>query len=50
MGEMRNDYRILDTKPEVKRQLGRARNRWKDNIEMDLREIGLEGVDLIHLT
>jgi hypothetical protein len=26
-------------KPEVKRPLGRLRRRWKDNIEMDLREI-----------
>jgi hypothetical protein len=25
------------------------RREWKDNIRMDLREIGLEGLDLIHL-
>jgi hypothetical protein len=36
-------------KSEGKRQLGRPRRRWKDNNKMDLRETGLEGVDLIHL-
>jgi hypothetical protein len=27
-------------KPEWRRPLGRARDRWEDNIRMDLREIG----------
>jgi hypothetical protein len=36
-------------KPEGKRQLRRPRRRWEDNIRMDLREIGLHGMDLIHL-
>jgi hypothetical protein len=27
----------------------RPRRRWEDNIRMDLREIGWEGVDWIHL-
>ena len=27
-------------KPEGKRQLGRTRRRWEDNIKMDLREVG----------
>jgi hypothetical protein len=27
-------------KPERKRQLGRTRRRWKDNIKMDLQEVG----------
>jgi hypothetical protein len=31
------------------RPLGRPRSRCEDNIKMDLREIGLEGVDWIHL-
>jgi hypothetical protein len=35
--------------PEEKRSLRRPRCRWEDNIKMDLREIGLEGVDWIHL-
>jgi hypothetical protein len=45
MGEKRNAYRILVGKPEVKRPLGRPRRRWVDNITMDLREIGWDGVD-----
>jgi hypothetical protein len=32
-------------KPEGKRPLGRQRRRWLDNIKMDLREIGWDGVD-----
>jgi hypothetical protein len=32
-------------KPEIKRPLGRPRHRWVDNIKMDLREIGWDGVD-----
>jgi hypothetical protein len=45
MGETRNAYRILLGKPERKRPLGRPRRRWVDNIKMDLREIGWDGVD-----
>jgi hypothetical protein len=47
MGEKRNAYMILVGKPEGKRPLGRPRRRWMDNIKMDLREIGWDGVDLI---
>jgi hypothetical protein len=36
-------------KSEEKTQLGRHRCRWEDNIRMDLRETGLEGVDWINL-
>jgi hypothetical protein len=36
-------------KPEGKRPPGRPRHRWEDNIRMDLREIGWEGVDWIHM-
>jgi hypothetical protein len=49
MGEKRNAYRILVGKPERKRPLGKPRRRWVDNIKMDLREIGLDGVDWIDL-
>jgi hypothetical protein len=49
MGEKRNVYRILVGKPEGKRQLGRPRRRWVDNIKMDLREIGWDGVEWIGL-
>ena len=30
---------------EVKRQLGRPRRRWEDNIKMDLQEVGCGGMD-----
>jgi len=46
---MRNAYKILVGKSEGKRPLGRPRRRWKDNIRMDIKEIGWEGVDWIHL-
>ena len=36
-------------KPEVKRPLGRLRRRWKDNIKMDLREVGCDPGDWIVL-
>jgi hypothetical protein len=37
-------------KPEGKRPLGRPRRRSEDGIRMDLREIGLGGVDWIRLS
>jgi hypothetical protein len=37
-------------KPEGKRPLGRPRRRWVNNIKMDLREIGRDGMDWIDLT
>jgi hypothetical protein len=40
-----NAYEILIGKPEGKRQLGRPRSRWEDNMRMDLREIGWEGME-----
>jgi hypothetical protein len=49
MGEMRNAYKILVGKPGTKRPLGGSRRRWENNIRMDLREIGWEGVDWMHL-
>jgi hypothetical protein len=36
-------------KPEGKRPLGRPRRRWVDNIKMDLREIGRDGMDWLDL-
>jgi hypothetical protein len=35
-GEEKNVYWILVRKPEGKRQLGRPRRRWVENIKMDL--------------
>jgi hypothetical protein len=39
----------LVRKPERKRPPERSRHRWEDNIWMDLREVGWESVDWIHL-
>jgi hypothetical protein len=36
-------------KPEGKRQLGRPRHRWEDNIKMDLEEVGCGSMDWIRL-
>jgi hypothetical protein len=49
MEEMRNEHNILVGKPEGKRSLGRPRREWEDNARMDLREMGWEDVDWIHL-
>jgi hypothetical protein len=49
MGEERKLYKVLVGKPEGKGPLGRQRCRWEDGISMDLRDIGLGGVDWIQL-
>jgi len=49
MGEGRGVYRVLVGKPEGKRPLGRPRRRWKDNIKMDLQEVGCGVMDWIEL-
>jgi hypothetical protein len=49
MGEERKVYKVLMGKPEGKKPLGRPRHRWEDGIRMDVREIGLGGVDWIRL-
>jgi hypothetical protein len=50
MVESRNVYKILVGKPERKRPLGRPRRRYEDNIIMNLRGIGWEDVEWIHLS
>jgi hypothetical protein len=50
MGEMRNAYSTSVGKPEGKRPLERTSCRWGYNIRMDLKKIGWEGVDWIHLS
>jgi hypothetical protein len=40
MGEQRGAYRILVGRPEGRKPLWRPRRRWKDNIKMDLQDVG----------
>jgi hypothetical protein len=49
MEEGRGVYRILVGRPKGKRPLGRSRYRWEDNINLDLREIGIDGTNWIRL-
>ena len=42
-------YRVLVGKPEGKRPFGRPRCRWKDNIKMDLYEVGCWELNWIDL-
>jgi hypothetical protein len=49
MGEKGNAYRLLVEKPEGRRPLGRPRQRWVDNIRMDLVEVGWSDLDWIGL-
>ena len=46
MGERRGVYRVLVGKTEGKRQFGRPRRRWEDNIKMDIQEVGCGGYGL----
>jgi hypothetical protein len=49
MGEGRNVYRVLVRRPECKRPLGRSRSSLEDNINLDLREVGIDGANWIQL-
>ena len=49
MGERRDVDRFLVGKSEGKRQLGRPRRIWENNIKMDLLEVGSGGMDWIDL-
>jgi hypothetical protein len=48
-GRGRGVYRVLVGRPEGKRPLGRPRRRWENNIERDLREIGIDVSNWIQL-
>ena len=37
-------YRVLVGKPDGRRPLEKPRGRWENNIKMDLKEVGWEGV------
>jgi hypothetical protein len=45
MRKGRGVYRVLVGRPKGKRSCGRLRHRWGDNIKMDLRETGIDGVN-----
>jgi hypothetical protein len=45
LGVERNAYRILRGKSEGKSSLERPRHTWNDNIKIDLRDIGWDGMD-----
>ena len=49
MGERRGIYWVLMGKPEGKRQLGRPRRRWENDIKIDLQELGCGCMDWIDL-
>jgi hypothetical protein len=50
MGELRNSYKILVENAERKRPLESSRHRWKDNINIYLREIECGDEECIHRT
>jgi len=49
MGAMKSACNVLMGKPEWKNLFGRPRRRWEDNMRMDLKETGWEGMDWFHL-
>jgi hypothetical protein len=49
MGEGTGVYRVLVGRPEGRGPLGRPRYRWEDDINMDLREIGIDGANWTQL-
>jgi hypothetical protein len=49
MKERRGVYSVFVGNSKGKRPLGRRRHRWEDNIKLDLREIGIDGTNWIHL-
>jgi hypothetical protein len=47
MGDRKGAYRVFVGRPDGKRSLGKHRLRWKDNIKLDLHEVGWGGMDWI---
>jgi hypothetical protein len=45
----RGVYRVLVGRPKGKRPLGKPKRKWKDNIMLDFREIGIYGANWIQL-
>jgi hypothetical protein len=49
MVDRRGACAVLVGKPKRRRPLGRPMNRWEDNIQMNLQEVGWGGMDWIDL-
>jgi len=49
MAEKTNAYKILVGVPKEKRLVGNPVHKWKNNIEVDLKELGWWGMDWINL-
>jgi hypothetical protein len=49
MRKMRNAYKNFGCKPGGKRPLRRPKCKWVDNIKKNVSEIGLHGMNWIHL-
>jgi hypothetical protein len=43
VAERRGAYWILVVRPDGRRPLGRPKCRWKDNMRLDLQEVGMRG-------
>jgi len=50
IGDRRSSYIDLVGTPEGKRELGRSRRTWEDNIKMYLQAVEWGGMDWTHLT
>ena len=49
LGDIQKCNKVLVGRPEGKRSSERPRCRWEDNIKMDLREVGWDTGNWIHL-
>ena len=49
MDEGRRAFKVLAGTPTGKRPLGRPRRRWEENTRMDLKEIGINTRNWVHL-
>ena len=49
MRERKGVYSVVVEKPEGKKPLGRPTRRWKDNIKMDLQDVGCGVMEWIEL-
>jgi len=45
--ERRDPFSLLVGKPEGKRPFGRSRRRWKDNIKVNIQDVGRDGVGYV---